>query len=104
MIGQDQLEIDSAGIPDFLRIGPDFETFADRQNAGSLKSSRALLFHQTHAAGADLVDPAQVAQCRDIDIVHLRGFEYRDIIRDRKVHTVYLNVNIAHSVSPIGRP
>ena len=67
VVGEDQLEGLFAVFDDPRGVGENFHPVAGREHAGCGEFRGAFDFDETHAAGADLVDLFEVAECRDLD-------------------------------------
>ena len=67
VVGEDQLEGLFAVFNDPRGVGENFHPVAGREHAGRGELRGAFDFDETHAAGADLVDLFEVAECRDLD-------------------------------------
>ena len=76
MVAQQQFQVDLPGRPELGGIGLDVHALGNRQDAGRAERAGAGI-HDTHAAGADLVDILQVAQRGDVDPSLFGGFENR---------------------------
>ena len=76
MDGQNQLQVGPSGRLDPLIVGKYFHPLADGMDTGRHQVFHALHFHHADAAGADLIDFLQVAQCRNRDSRRMCRLQY----------------------------
>ena len=92
MVAQQQLQVHPAGFPDLGGIGLDVHAFRHGQHAGRAERAGAGV-HDTHAAGADLVDILQVAQRGNVDPGFFRRFQNRRAGRNFNTDAVNRKLN-----------
>ena len=76
VVAQQQFQVDLAGIAELGSVGLDVHAVGNGQHTGRAEGTGTGVDH-AHAAGADLVDVLEIAQCGDLDPCLLRGFENR---------------------------
>ena len=99
VVGQDQLQVDLAGLADRGGIGLYVHAFADGHHAGGSQGAAAGV-HDAHTAGADLIDVLQVAQGGNADARGFCGFQYGGAGRDGYRDAVDCQVDHIHGWYP----